>query len=252
MTMKVFSSMIDVARSRGAGYWVLLDPDRISENDIGKTAKTCERHGADVLLVGGSLMLSGTFERTLRTVRESVRVPVVLFPGDVRQLSDQADAVLFLSLLSGRNPHYLIGEQVVWAPVVRNIGIEPISTAYLLVDGGLTTTVEFLSGTKPLPRHKPEITVAHALAGEYLGARMVYLECGSGARLSVPDEMVEAVSRSVSVPVAVGGGIRTPEDARRKVKSGASFIVTGNVLQSGNLEEQVSAFSRAVHIRENP
>jgi putative glycerol-1-phosphate prenyltransferase len=250
--MNVFASMVDVVRSRGAGYWVLLDPDHIPEKDIGKTAKICERHGADILLVGGSLMFSAAFERILQSVKESVGIPVVLFPGDVRQLSDHADAVLFMSLLSGRNPHYLIGEQVVWAPVVRNLGIEPIPTAYLLVEGGTTTTVEFLSGTKPLPRGKPEIAVAHALAGEYLGMKMVYLECGSGAGSSVPDDMVMAVSRSVSIPVATGGGIRTPEDARQKVKSGASFVVTGNVLQTGDLEKQVAAFSRAVHVKENP
>jgi phosphoglycerol geranylgeranyltransferase len=165
----------------------------------------------------------------------------------VHQLSANADAILFLSLLSGRNPHHIIGTQVIAAPIIHRLGIEPISTAYLLVESGKATSAEFMSGTIPLPRHKPEIAVAHALAASYMGFRTIYLEGGSGADYSVPVQIISAISQTVDVPVIVGGGIRTPDDALEKVDAGADFIVTGNILERQNDPAFIKAFVQAIH-----
>jgi phosphoglycerol geranylgeranyltransferase len=173
--------------------------------------------------------------------------PSLFSPGSSRQISPHASAILFLSLISGRNSNYLIGEQVIAAPIIRKLHLEAISTGYVLVESGKTTTVEYLSGTRPIPRDKPEIAVAHALAAQYLGMKMLYFEAGSGAEFSVPSEMIQAVAREVGIPLIVGGGIRKPEEAYKKVQAGAAFVVTGNVLEKTKDPGQVKAFAEAVH-----
>jgi phosphoglycerol geranylgeranyltransferase len=157
-------------------------------------------------------------------------MPVILFPGDATQITAEADAILFLSLVSGRNPMNLIGEQVKGAPRIKEFGIEPISTAYMLVESGAVTSVEFMSNTRPLPRAKPMIAAAHALAAQYMGMRLIYLEAGSGAPQPIPDEMIATVREYVDIPIIVGGGIRDAATARRKLEAGADIIVTGNLL----------------------
>ncbi len=244
----VYRYLLSVHDRKGAGYLVLLDPDRLRPEEVPEVGRICEEGGADALLVGSSLLLGDTLDRVVRALKGAVRIPVILFPGGADQLSANADAVLFLSLVSGRNPELLIGQQVKAAPRIRAFGLEPISTAYILVEGGTLTTVEYMSNTRPIPRDKVDVAMAHALAAEYLGMRMVYLEAGSGARLSVPDEMVRGVAEYTRLPVIVGGGIRDPETARRKVEAGASFVVTGNVLEDGKITPgQVRAFADAVH-----
>ena len=247
--MTTYQKLMDISEKKGAGHLVLLDPDKRSVEEWVKVAEACESHGVDGLLIGGSILFSTEFDSMVKSVKQAVSIPVILFPGNGRQLSQHADAVFFMSLISGRNPHYLIGEQVLSAPSVKALGLEPISTAYLLVESGGTTSVEFVSDTKPLPREKPEIAVAHGLAAEYLGFMFVYLEAGSGAKLSVPEEMIRAVSRSISIPVIVGGGVRTPEAAREKVKAGASFVVTGNVLEEEGNISLLGAFEDAIHFK---
>ena len=243
----VYQKLLDIRDKNGAGYFVLLDPDKKSLEDLVATARACETHAVDALLIGGSLLFLEDFNGVVKAIKQSVSIPVILFPGNGRQLSKHADAVLFLSLISGRNPYYLIGEQVLAAPAVRALGLEPIPTGYMLVESGKTTAAEFISNSKPLPREKPEIAVAHALAAEYLGMRLVYLEAGSGAKASVPEEMVRAVSQSVSIPVIVGGGIRTPQEARAKVEAGASFVVMGNILEKKQNHSLIETFATAVH-----
>ena len=177
-------------------------------------------------------MLSSKFNVSVKFIRDNYTVPVILFPGSNIQLSEYADAVLYLSLISGRNPEFLIGTQVLGAPIVKKMGLEAMSTGYMLVEGGRMSSAEFMSNSKPIPRDKQDIAVAHALAGEYLGMKFIYLEAGSGAICSVPETMVEEVTSLVNIPIIVGGGIRTPEDARHKVEAGASFVVTGNILEN--------------------
>ena len=245
--MTTFEKLIDVRDRLGAGYLVLLDPDKGNPEELAAFARRCETRGADGLLIGGSLLFTDRFDDAVRAVAEAVQIPVILFPGNGGQISRHADAVLFMSLLSGRNPHYLIGEQVLAAPRIRALGLEAISTAYLLVESGKTTAAEFMSGSRPLPRGKPDIAAAHALAAKYFGMKLVYLEAGSGAELSVPEEMIRAIVKQTGMPVIAGGGIRTPEEAAAKVKAGASFVVTGNKLEEAGDDELIRAFAAAVH-----
>ncbi|MCK4297381.1 MAG: geranylgeranylglyceryl/heptaprenylglyceryl phosphate synthase, partial [Candidatus Marinimicrobia bacterium] len=209
----------------------------------------CNR-GVDAILVGGSLIIDGDFQSSLNLVKEASTVPIIIFPGSLQQLSANADAILYISLISGRNPNYLFGDHVIAAPFIRKMGIEPISTGYMLFESGGTTTAEFISNTKPLPINKPEIAMAHALAAQYMGMNTVYLEAGSGADHSVPTKIVKAVSSYVDIPVITGGGIKTPDDARSKVEAGTTFVVTGNVLDDPENFELIDEFIRAIHFKE--
>ena len=227
----VYGYLLDIRNQKGAGFMVLIDPDRSARRDMRDQARACETAGVDAILVGTSLMMADGFDETIGLLKDSVSIPVIIFPGEKSHVTRNADAILFLSLLSGRNPDLLIGEQIKSAPLVRSLGLEAISTAYLLIDSGRMTSVEYMSNTKPIPSDKPEIAVAHALAAEIFGMKMVYLEAGSGAGRPVPDEVVRAVSSSVGIPVIVGGGIRSPETVAETVRAGASFVVVGNHLE---------------------
>ncbi len=228
----VFSTILRAAASGKASYWVLLDPDDFSPKQGTSIAKKAQAAGVDALLVGGSLVHTDQFDAFVASVKNVVRLPVILFPGDATQLSRHADALLYLSLISGRNPVNLISEHVKAAPLIKQLGIEPISTAYMLVESGTVTSVEFMSNTRPLPRNKPRIAAAHALAAQYMGMKLVYLEAGSGALHPVPDEMISLVKSVVEIPVIVGGGIRDAATALAKIRAGADIVVTGNLVQS--------------------
>ena len=242
----IYQKMLEMVKARGAGYAVLLDPDKAPAAELAGQAAAISRH-VDLIFVGGSICVRNDFDQAVKAIKASSEAPVVIFPGDSTQVSRHADALLFLSLVSGRNPDLLIGEHVKAAPAIKRHGLEVIPVAYMLVESGAMTSVQFISQTLAIPRGKPEIAVAHALAGEYLGMRLIFLEAGSGAEQHVPPEMVEAVSRQVSVPVVVGGGIRDPESAREIVRRGASFIVTGDVIEKGGGIGLVREFARAIH-----
>ena len=244
--VSVFDNLMNVVKKHGAGYIVLIDPESGSSEKLISSAEKCRKYGADAIFIGGSLVSSNSLDNLISEIKKNVTIPVVLFPGGAYQISKEADAMLFMSLISGRNPNYLIGEQVIAAPLIKKMNIETIPTGYMLIESGRTTSVEFMSSTKPIPRDKPAIAAAHAMAAELLGMKIVYLEAGSGALYPVSDTMVEVVSGSVSIPVIVGGGIKTPEDAASKVKKGASFIVTGNVIENSN-PEIIKEFADAVH-----
>ncbi len=245
--MLVYDYLKEVKATRGAGFLMLLDPDRVDldrlPNQIQKAAET----GVDAFLVGTSLLMSRNTNEVTRAIKRHCDIPAVIFPGNNLQVVPDADAVLFLSLISGRNPHFLITEQVLGAPLVREYGIEPIPTGYLLIESGMHTSVEYMSDTQPIPRNKPDIAKVHALAGEYLGMKMIYLEAGSGAKYSVPEEIVRDTSAYVSVPLIVGGGIRTPRDAAAKVEAGASYIVIGNHFEDDASDGIIAEFADAVH-----
>lgn len=245
--MNIYQSLLATSQSKGAGYLVLVDPDKVTPDKLPPFIQQATSAGADAFLVGGSLITDDSFERCIILTKQNTNVPVVIFPGGVTQVSAKADAILFLSLLSGRNPERLIGDQVLAAPIVKKIGLEAISTAYMLVESGKTTSAEFMSNTRPLPRHKPDIALAHALAAEILGFKMIYLEAGSGAEQSVPEEMIGAVAKYCTVPLIVGGGIRTPDEARKKVAAGANFIVTGTVFEKNGDTALMKDFAAAIH-----
>ena len=195
-------------------------------------------------------MMDGRCSERVAQIRSLAEIPVIFFPGGISQLNSHYDAILFMSIISGRNPHYLIGEQVIAAPIVKDLGIEVIPTGYLLLDGGSDSAVQFMSSTAPIPMDKPDISIAHALAAQYLGKQLIYLEAGSGAKQAVTNELIKEVFEQVDIPLIVGGGIRTPEVAREKVESGASFVVTGTIIEENNNGNILEKFAKAVHVNE--
>jgi len=243
----VYQHLLDVKSHKGAGYIVLVDPDKKSDDSLIAQVHAANDSGVDALFVGGSLMMDSKHNDRVAAIKKEAEIPVIFFPGGVNQINNHYDAMLFMSLLSGRNPQYLIGEHVVAAPIVKDLGIEVIPTAYLLFNGGTQSTVEVMSGTKPLPMHRPDIAVAHALAAEYLGKKLIYLEAGSGAKNAIPFEIIQSVSRQIKIPLIVGGGIRTPNEAKDRVRAGASFIVTGTILEENNGSGLMNEFADAVH-----
>jgi len=244
---KVFQQLLDIKSEKGAGYILLIDPDRKNEDTLAKQVTVANKSNVDALFVGGSLMMDSKHNERVAVIKKEADIPVIFFPGGLNQLNQYYDAILFMSLLSGRNPQYLIGEQVVAAPIINDLGIEVIPTGYLLFDGGANSTVEFMSDTKPLPMNRPDIAVAHALAAEYLGKKLIYLEAGSGATHAIPLEIIQQVATETNVPLIVGGGIRTPEAARERVAAGASFIVTGTILEENGNNGLMKEFADAIH-----
>jgi phosphoglycerol geranylgeranyltransferase len=243
----VLVSILKRVRKGSRQYWILLDPDDFSPAIAGSVARQAEKTGGvDAVLIGGSLLHTKSFDAFVKAVKRSVSIPVILFPGDASQLSKSADALLYLSLISGRNPVNLIGEHVKAAPVIRDLGIEPIATAYMLIESGTVTSVEFVSNTRPLPRSKPALAAAHALAAQYMGMKMVYLEAGSGAQQTVPADMIRKVKSWISVPLIVGGGIRGADTARSILKAGADIIVTGNLLRKKDGLETMKQIAEVV------
>ena len=243
--MSVLSKLNDCVEKKGAGFIVLIDPDKKNDKNIDQFVEKANQNGVDAIFVGGSIMMDGLYHKRVERIKSISEIPVILFPGGVNQINKHYDAMLFMSLLSGRNSHYLIGEQVIAAPIVKDYEIETIPTGYLLIDGGSPTSVEVVSGTKPLPSNRPDIIVSHALAAQFLGMELIYLEAGSGALNEVPEDVVKKVADEISIGLIVGGGIRTPEDANSIVNSGASFVVIGSAIEKS--AELMKEFSSSIH-----
>ncbi|MFH1852359.1 MAG: geranylgeranylglyceryl/heptaprenylglyceryl phosphate synthase [Candidatus Neomarinimicrobiota bacterium] len=249
MKQAIYKYLQDVRSEKGAAYVVLIDPDRKNDGIIEERVAQINESGVDAIFVGGSLIMDSHCQERVRRIKEQARVPVIFFPGGLSQLSPHFDAILFMSILSGRNPHYLIGEQVLAAPIVRDLGIEVIPTGYLLFNGGGSSAVEFMSNTIPIPLNRPDIALAHALAAQYLGMRLVYLEAGSGAKNPIPTETVRLVAGELEIPAVVGGGIRTPEAARQRVEAGAAIVVTGTVTEEQTDGSLMRELATAVHYK---
>jgi len=247
--MSIYNYLLNTVENKGGAYLVLIDPDKIEGGKLSLFLSNCEKAGVDGFLIGGSLMINSKFEEFIEQVKITTNLPTIIFPGGVNQISKTADAILYLSVVSGRNAEHLIGTHVLAAPIIKAKKIEPISTGYILVESGTTTTVQYMSGTAPIPRNKPEIAAATALAAEYLGMKLIYLEAGSGAQISVPENMIKAVASQCTVPIIVGGGITSPDTVRRKMESGANIIVTGNFFEDENNWELIKDFASAVHTK---
>ncbi len=233
--------------SSKALFFVLLDPDSDSAENIVQAGLMAARNGADAILLGGSFIGNPNFTTIALQLKKETSLPILLFPGGCSHVSGGPDAILFTTLISGRNPQYLIDEQVKGAILVKKFNMEAIPTAYMLVESGKTTAVEYISNTRPLPADKPAIAAAHALAAEMMGLRWVYLEAGSGAQNPVPLPMIQLVRHAVSMIVIVGGGIRTPQEARDRVNAGAHAIVVGNLFEVEKNEKIFKEFADAVH-----
>ena len=213
-------------------FALLIDPDKQNEADLLRlTEKINLPTGPDIVLVGGSLLFSN-IDDTVATLKRNTQKPVVLFPGSAMQVSDRADGILLLSLISGRNPEFLIGQHVLAAPALAKSGIEVLPTGYMLIGEENYTSVRYISNTNPIPYNKTDIAVATALAGQMLGLKMLYLEGGSGAAKPVSANMIEAVRRAVSLPLIVGGGLRSAADVETALKAGADIVVVGTSIES--------------------
>lgn len=241
------SHLLESAREEGRKMLaVLIDPDFGADQDrLDRTVQNACMAQADLIFVGGSLLTTAAFDRCVARVKEISDRPVVLFPGSPAQLSAHADAVLFLSLISGRNPELLIGHHVTAAPSVKALGIEPIPTGYMLIDGGKPTTVSYVSQTLPIPHDKPGIAAATALAGSYLGLRTIYMDTGSGADRSVSPAMIAAVRSQVDLPLIIGGGIKDARTASQLCDAGADVLVIGTAFEQD--PERIFELSEAVH-----
>ena len=199
----------------------------------------------DYLLVGGSLVISNHLDECVQQIKKNCSIPVVLFPGSPQQVSKYADALLYLSLISGRNPELLIGQHVVSAPFVRQSGLEIMPTGYIVIDGGAPTTVSYISNALPIPADKNEIAMCTAMAGEMLGMKLIYMDAGSGARRPITEDMIKAVAKNIDVPLIIGGGITDPEKAYLNCKAGADVIVVGNAIEKD--ASLIMEMSKAVH-----
>jgi phosphoglycerol geranylgeranyltransferase len=215
----------------GKKFALLIDPDKYSVHSLIATLYTAEESKIDIILIGGSLV-SDRLDTCIEIIRKNSNLPVILFPGSLLQLSNKADAILLLSLISGRNPEYLIGNHVLAAPFLKKSGLEIIPTAYLLIGEGHGSSVEYISNTRPIPSDKVDLVTATAIAGELMGNKLIYLESGSGAGQTVSPELIREVKHNVNIPLIVGGGIKTPEQVHLISKAGADMIVVGNVVET--------------------
>ena len=243
----VYQKLFDVRRERGAAFIVLIDPDKCPAGLLPTLTASCHDAGVDAFFVGGSLLHATAFDDYLRHLQALTPLPLIGFPGSLGQVSAELDALLFLSVISGRNAEYLIGQHVHAAPLIRNLGVEPIATGYMLVESGRATTAQYISHTMPLPRHKPDVAAATALAAEMLGMRLLYADGGSGADQTVPEEMVAAISEVCTIPLVVGGGLRTPDEVAHKVRAGAGMIVVGTAIEQRPDAGYIAELAAAAH-----
>jgi len=227
----IYTGLLEAKKQGAKKFVVLLDPDKLRLQKLEQTLDLALECGVDYFFIGGSLVVNNMLDNLLTNIRQRCDIPMILFPGNSFQLSYRADAILFLSLISGRNPELLIGQHVISAPFLKMSPLEIISTGYMLIDGGVQTSVQYMSNTYPIPAAKDDIAVCTALAGELLGLKIIYLDAGSGAQNPVSESMIEAVSGAVQVPLIVGGGIRTPEKVAANMKAGADMIVVGNAIE---------------------
>jgi phosphoglycerol geranylgeranyltransferase len=232
MRRKAISPIITTAKAHSKKLLaVLIDPDKLEEHALINLVQEANTAAADLIFIGGSLITGTGLDTCIETVKEHSEIPVILFPGSIMQVSPKADAILYMSLISGRNPDLLIGNQVISAPYIKQINLETLSTGYMLVDCGQSTTAIYMSGSAPLPYNKPEIAACTAMAGDMLGLSQFYLDGGSGADKTVNPEIIKAVRAAVDKPIIVGGGIRNAAQAKLICEAGADVIVIGNVTE---------------------
>lgn len=229
--MNIYSTLCKDVRSGKKKFAVLIDPDKTTISSLQKLVKIAVSGGVDYFFFGGSLLINDDQDRLITCLKESSDIPVMLFPGNSLQLTNKADGLLLLSLISGRNPEMLIGRHVISAPFLKKSKLEIIPTGYMLVECGCLTTVAYMSNTTPIPSTKSDVAVCTAMAGEMLGLKLIYMDAGSGAINPIPRDMIEKVRNNISVPLIIGGGITTPRKARDILNAGANVVVVGNAIE---------------------
>ena len=245
MKQTIYNQLTEKKRIGKRSFTVLIDPDKVDGNKIDKLVSLSVDARVDYFFVGGSLVISNYLDQCIQHIKAACNIPVILFPGAPSQVSKYADALLYLSLISGRNPELLIGQHVVSAPFVKQSGLEIMPTGYMVIDGGAPTTVSYISNASPIPSDKNEIAMCTAMAGEMLGMKVIYMDSGSGAKRAVTETMIEKVSSHIEAPLIIGGGITDPEKAYRNCKSGADIIVVGNAIERDT--SLIKEISDAVH-----
>ncbi len=236
MNQNILNSIISDKKEGKKRLALLLDPDKLALKDIAKKVDLIEKTKADFVLVGGSLLFTNVMDDFVSELKKHTSLPIILFPGSALQISNEADGILFLQLISGRNPEYLIGNQVIAAPLLKQTQLEVIATGYILIESGRETTASYISNTKPIPAHKPEIAMATALAGQYFGHQLVYLDGGSGALHPVPESLIEMVAKNVTIPVIVGGGIKNRFQLDAAYEAGADVVVIGTAFEDESFQ----------------
>jgi len=241
--MDIYSRILEKANKGQKQIAVLIDPDKHEQTEFASLAKRMAAYPIDYFLIGGSLLSKDILDECLQAFKNETDIPLVIFPGGIMQVNSKADALLFLSLVSGRNPELLIGKQVESVPYILDAKLESISTAYLLIDGGNITTAQYISNTIPIPADKGEIAALTAKAGEMIGMKLCYLDAGSGAKNSIPPKMIQTVKKIINTPLIIGGGIKSGKEAKEKLDAGADLIVVGNVLEKDEslLQEMMAA-----------
>jgi putative glycerol-1-phosphate prenyltransferase len=245
MKSTIYNLIATKKKEGSKSFAVLIDPDKINHVVLDDLISLAVVAHVDFLLVGGSLVISNHLDACVQHIKQHCNIPVILFPGSPSQISKYADALLYLSLISGRNPELLIGQHVVSAPFVRQSGLELMPTGYIVVDGGAPTTVSYISNATPVPADKNEIAMCTAMAGEMLGMKLIYMDAGSGAKRPITESMIKAVAEHIQVPLIVGGGITDPEKAYLNCKAGADVIVVGNAIEKD--ASLIKEMSDAVH-----
>lgn len=241
MRQELYNTFIEKKQLGKKSFSVLIDPDKVTPNNLHKLIDTAVNAKVDYFFVGGSLVISNHLDECIQEIKSSCNIPVVLFPGSPSQVSKYADALLYLSLISGRNPELLIGQHVISAPFVKKSGLEIMPTGYMVIDGGAPTTVSYISNANPIPADKNEIAMCTAMAAEMLGMKLIYMDAGSGARNPITEGMIRTVSKHIESPLIVGGGITTPEKAFQNCQAGADVIVIGNAVEKNvNLISEMS------------
>ncbi len=246
----VYQSFVEKKSKGRKAFALLIDPDKVHPRQLGKLAQQAEAVSVDYIFIGGSLVLTDNMDSCILEIQKNSSIPVVLFPGHPTQVSKKADALLYLSLISGRNADLLIGQHVISAPSVRQSGVEVIPTGYMVIDGGAPTSVSYISNAEPIPADKDDIAFCTAMAGEMLGKKVIYMDAGSGAKMPISESMIQRVRENISLPLIIGGGIREPEKAYRNCKAGADIIVVGNAIEKtpSLIEEMASAVHSAPEI----
>jgi putative glycerol-1-phosphate prenyltransferase len=229
--MNVFNTITERKNTGKKQFAILIDPDKCTPNLLLRISTLVNDNAVDFVFVGGSLLTNGNLKTTIATLKVNCKKPIVLFPGNVMQIDAQADAILFLSLISGRNPELLIGKHVIAAPILKEKKIETISCGYMLIESGNTTAALYMSNTHPIPYSKNDIAACTALAGELLGLKAIYMDAGSGAQMPVSSEMIKAVKKEITIPLIIGGGIKTKQDVLNALHAGADLIVVGNAIE---------------------
>lgn len=242
---KVYQELVEKRKKSVKSFAVLIDPDKADKEYINQIVELSLQASVDYFFVGGSLVIIDRVNECIQQIKSMCNIPVVLFPGAPSQVSKYADALLYLSLISGRNPELLIGQHVISAPFVKSSGIEIIPTGYVVVDGGAPTSVSYISNTAPIPADKSDIAMCTAMAGEMLGLKIIYMDAGSGAKNPIKEEMIERVAKNIEIPLIVGGGISSQEKAIENCKAGADVIVVGNAIEKD--AALIKSISNAIH-----